>query len=226
VSALVVVVGFAVRALRPRTAPSIGSPESLAFFLAVMFLVSYALWEEVWSIYRYIAIDESLSGVMVLAALPIALGARARPWLLSALFALVFVVTWRTTVNPDWRRVPRGPLAISLQLPPFERDSMVLFLDGMPYAFIVPFMPDSARAIGVNNNLVHPGSSGRLWSMIEAAVRDHQGPLWGIEDPHEHPGVADVSLSDLRLVRDGECTPLKTNMEAGEHARVCRLRRE
>ena len=59
-------------------------------------------------------------------------------------------------------------------------------------------MPISARAIGVNNNLVDPGASGSLWSIIEAAVRDHQGPLWGIEDPNNSPGAADASLGSLR----------------------------
>jgi hypothetical protein len=103
---------------------------------------------------------------------------------------------------------------------------MVLFLDPQPYAFLVPSMPISARAIGVNNNLVHPGSSGRFWGIIEAAVRDHQGPLWGIEDPNNSPGVADASLGSLRLARDGQCDPLITNMEDGQRVRICRLRRE
>jgi hypothetical protein len=55
---------------------------------------------------------------------------------------------------------------------------MVFLLDSQPYAYLVPSMPISARAIGVNNNLVHPGASGRLWRVIEAAVRttvDHYG---------------------------------------------------
>ena len=224
VSALIVVVGFVWRWLRNRTAPPIGSFEALGFSLAIMFLVSYALWEKFWSIYRYLAIQESLSGVLLLAALPILLGTRSKPWLMSGLFALAVIATLRTTEYPWWRRVPRGPQAISVQLPPLEQNAMVLFLDPQPYAFLVPSMPISARAIGVNNNLVHPGSSGRLWGIIEAAVRDHHGPIWGLEDPHNSPGVADVSLGSLGLARD-ECAPLISNMEAGEHGRICKLQR-
>jgi hypothetical protein len=223
-SALVIVFGVGGRWLRTRTAPPIGCLQSLALSLSIMFLVSYALWVKVWSIYRYLAIQESLTGVLVLAALPTAFGAWARPWLMSALFALLLIATVRTTEYPDWHRLPRGPQAISLRLPPLEPNAMVLFLDDSPYAFVVPSMPESARAIGVNNNLVHPGSLGRLWSTIEAAVRDHQGPLWGMEDPHEHPGVADVSLNSLGLARNGECAPLITNMETA--GRICKLRRE
>ena len=225
ISALVIVLGFAWRWLRNRTAPPIGSIESLGFLLAVAFLVSYALWEKVWSIYRYLAIQEALSGVLVLAALPIILlGGRGKPWLMSGLFALLMISFMRMTEYPWWRRVPRGPQAISVQLPPLEHDAMVLFLDPQPYSFLVPSMPISARAIGVNNNLVHPGSSGRLWDIIEAAVRDHKGALWGIEDPINSPGVADSSLGSLRLGRD-QCAPLTTNMEAGEHGKICKLRR-
>lgn len=225
VSALIIVLGFAWRWLRNRTVPPIGSLESLGLSLAIMFLVSYALWEKSWSIYRYLAVQEALSGVLVLAALPTAFGTRSKPWLMSGLFALLVIATLRTTEYPDWHRLPRGPQAISVQLPPLERNAMVLFLDDSPYAFAVLSMPESARVIGVNNNLVHPGNPGRLWTIIDAAVRDHQGPLWGVEDPYDHPSVADVSLTSLGLARDGECAPLITNMEVGEHAKICRLRR-
>ena len=226
VSAVVIVISFSSRWIRDRAAPPIGGFEFIALSLAIAFLVSYALWEKVWSIYRYLAIQESLSGVLVLAALSILFRMRSRSLLMTGLFALIVAATLRTTVIPDWGRVPRGPLAISVQLPPLERNAMVLFLDPQPYAFLVPSMPISARAIGVNNNLVHPGSPGRLWSAIDAAVRDHQGPLWGVEDPFDRPGVANVSLSSLGLARDGDCAPLISNMEVGQHAKICRLRRE
>ena len=199
---------------------------SLALSVAIAFLVSTALWEKVWSIYRYLAIQESLSGVLLLAALPMAFGKLGRPWLVSALFALAVVWTARTTRYPWWDRAQRGPEAISIHLPPIEPDAMVLFLDPDPYAYLVPSMPNSARAVGVNNNLVHPGASGRLWSVIEAAVRDHQGPLWGVEDPGDSPGVADVSLSSLGLARAGECASLVTNLEAAGRVKICKLRRQ
>ncbi len=224
VSALIIILAFAWRSLRRGRAAPIGSFESLSFSLAIVFLASYALWEKVWSIYRYLPIQEAVSGVLVLAALPILLGTRSRPWMVSTLFALVFVGALRTTIIPDWPRVPRGPVAISVELPPLEPNAMVLFLDDAPYGFLVPWMPETARAIGVNNNLVHPRSSGRLWSVIEAAVHGHQGPLWGLEDPPSHPGAADNSLNSLGLARDGDCARLNTNLEIGGHAKVCKLR--
>jgi hypothetical protein len=226
VSAVIIIVAFAARWLRARAAPPTGGSESLALFLALAFLVSYGLWEKVWSIYRYLAIQESLSGVLMLAALPMAFGARSKPRIAFGLFALIVVWTARTTLYPWWDRSQRAPEAISLQLPPIEPDAMVLFLDPQPYAYLVPWMPSTARAIGVNNNLVHPGSPGRLWSTIETAVRDHQGPLWGVEDPRNSPGVAEGSLRSLRLARDAECASLITNMEPAGRVKICKLRRE
>jgi uncharacterized membrane protein len=225
-SALTIVLGAAWRWLRDRTGPSIGSFESLSLSVAIVFLASYALWEKAWSIYRYLAVQEALSGVLLLAALPIAFGRRSKPWLMSGLFALIFISTLKATEYPWWNRAQRGPQAVSVKLPPLEQNAMVLFLDPQPYAYLVLSMPTSARAIGVNNNLVHPNSSGRLWSIIEAAVRDHQGPLWGVEDPADSPGAADASLASLGLARDNECDRLITNMEDGQHVRICRLRRE
>jgi hypothetical protein len=226
VGAAVVVLAFCGRWLRKRMAPPIGSVESLGFSLAIMFLVSYALWEKVWSIYRYVAIQESLSGVLVLAALPIIFGSRCKPWLMSGLFAIIAAATFWVTHYPWWDRVQQGRQAIYVQLPPFEPNAIVLFLDPPPYSYLVPSMPSSARAIAVNNGLVHPGSAGKLWSIIEATVRDHQGPLWGVEDPKDFPGVADASLSSLGLARGGECAPLVTNMELGQPVKICRLQRK
>jgi hypothetical protein len=224
--ALIVATGFVATWLVNRPRPPIASIESLSFSLSVTFLVSYALWETVWSIYRYIAVDEALSGVLVLAALPtVCRLLPGRQWLVSGLFALIVIATLRTTINPDWGRVPRSGVAISVELPEIEPNAMVLFLDRLPYSFVVPWMPSSARAIGVNNNLVHPGSSGRLWSIIEAAVRNHEGPLWGIETPEDEPGRGDASLKSLGLGRDGQCMPLKTNMPVGQRGRICRLHR-
>ena len=62
VSAIVVVAGFAARWLRDRARPPTGGFQSIALSLAIAFLVSCALWEKVWSIYRYLAVQESLSG--------------------------------------------------------------------------------------------------------------------------------------------------------------------
>ena len=64
------------------------------------------------------------------------------------------------------------------KLPPLEPNAMVLFLDPQPYSYLVPSMPNSARAIGVNNNLVHPGGpggSGASSRRLFGTTKDHCG---------------------------------------------------
>jgi hypothetical protein len=196
--------------------------EALAAFLAIAYLVAVVLWETVWSIYRYLAIEEALSVVVVLAALATIFG-RSRAAVSHALFALVGAWMVATTVHPWWDRAQRrSPVAISVVLPPIESDAMALILDSSPLSYVVPFMPETVRAIGVSNNLSHPGSPGRLRSEIEAAVRGHRGPFWGLEDPGAAPGEADLSLKSLGLAR-GDCALLDSNLELDRTARICRL---
>lgn len=224
VSALVILVAVQVRRFRNRSEP-IPRVDSCAVFLAIVFLVSYALWEKIWSIYRYLAIQECLSAVLFLAALTTVAGPRLKPMALYGLFALVAGWTMRTTIYPWWDRAPHGPLAVFVNLPQIESNAMVLFLDPQPYAYLVPWMPLTARAVGVNNNVAHPDAPGRLTTLIDAAIRDHGGPLWGVESPRASPGVADFSLSGHRLVRDSQCAWLDSNLEGDRSVRICRLRR-
>ncbi len=219
VSALVILVTVLVKRFRNRALP-IPRFDSRALFLAIVFLVSYGLWEKIWSVYRYLAIQECLSGVLILAALTMVAGPRLKPMALCGLFALVAGWTMWTTVYPWWQRAPRGPLAVFVNLPRIESNAMVLFLDPQPYAYLVPWMPHTARAVGVNNNLVRPDSPGRLETLIDAAIRDHNGPLWGLENPGVSPGAADFSLSSHRLVRDSQCAWLDGNLESDRSVRI------
>ena len=118
-----------------------------------------------------------------------------------------------TTEYPWWSRAQRGSQAVSVSLPPIEPDAMVLFLNSYAYSYLVPFMPVTARAVGVNSNLVRPGSPGKLQGEIARAIRDHKGPLWGMEYPEAFPGIADASLATYALRREGDCTLLDTNIE-------------
>ncbi len=224
VSAVIVLIAFAVRRLRD--GPAAKSVEVVGLCLAIVFLASYALWEDAWSIYRYLAIQECLSGVMALIALTTILGSRLKSAWVFALFALVVVATMATTRYPWWSRAQRGPQAISVVLPPIEPNAMVVFLDPYAYSYLVPFMPDTARAIGANTNLVRPGSPGLLEPQIESTIRDHQGPLWGMEYPEVFPGVADSTLASHHLTREDDCALVDTNMEEKPFVRICRLKRK
>lgn len=103
---------------------------------------------------------------------------------------------------------------------------MVILLDPYAYSYLVPWLPRTVRVVGANNNMIRPGSRGRLQVQVESAINNHPGPMWGMEDPLDFPGAAEPILAYYRLQRTSECTFVQTNIEdRAEYIRVCRLLR-
>ena len=185
---------------------------SAASFVAVFFLASYALWEIQFSIYRYLAVTETLSGVLAAAALAAWVPRRAAPVATVGL-VLVGIAAATATRYPWWDRSQQGARVVQVAVPAMRPDSMVIFLDPYAMSYTVPFLPPSVRVIGADTNLVHPGQAGLLQQRIEAAIRTHRGPLWGMEDAGDYPGIADKTLAYYGLRRAGDCVPVQTNIE-------------
>ena len=197
----------------------------IGFAIAVMYLVAYILWEEIWSIYRYLAVLEMLSIPMLLLAFLFVGGSDFRlVWRLAA-FVLVTTAIMTTTAYPWWSRAQPGPEARTVNLPAIEGDAMVVFLDGYAYSYLVPSMPKSVRAIAANSNLVRPDSKGLLEQRIEQEISMHPGPLWGFEDPADFPGIAEITLAKHHLQRAGTCTFLDSSIEEKSAVRICQLKR-
>lgn len=203
----------------------LSAEERVGLGLAVLFLLSYLLWLKVWSIYRYLAVQEMLACVLLLIAFT-TVGARPRRiGRRIAAHVVLVVAIMASTAYPWWGRAQPGPAAMSVNLPAIEADAMVVFLDAYSYSYLVPLMPRTVRAIGANSNLVRPGSNGTLQPRIEAAIRDHRGPVWGFEFPRAFPGTADATLAHHRLQRTEDCVPLDSSIEDQREVRICRLRR-
>ena len=117
------------------------------------------------------------------------------------------------TRYPWWDRSQPSARALQVATPAVPPGSMVIFLDPYAMSYTVPFLPPSVRVIGANTNLVHPGDPGLLQRRIEDAIHAHRGPLWGMEDKGDYPGVAEQTLAYYGLRRAGDCTPIRTNIE-------------
>lgn len=186
-----------------------------AVFLATFFLASYAAWEIQFSIYRYLAVPEALCGALALAATALwapRTSLRGRRFA-TALLVLTGLLVVRLTDYPWWDRSLPSARVLDVELPEFAPDAMVIFLDPYAMSYTVPFMPASVRVIGANTNLVRPDIPSLLEQRIGAAIRAHQGPLWGMENGGEFPGAAEATLAHHGLVRAGPCVPIKTNVE-------------
>lgn len=193
------------------------------WYPALYFIIGYVLWESRFSIFRYLATLECLSGVMVLGALRACWGYRPKSWALGVFCAIV-AASAGLTRYPWWSRALPAPQAVQIRLPEIERDAMVIFLDPYAYSYLVPSMPETVRVIGANNNIVRPGVWGELQSQVAHAISDHRGPIWGVDDPRDFPGVADQTLSYYHLSRSDDCAFVETNIEDHRNKiRMCHL---
>ena len=216
--AYVAVVVAAAQALRRRNGDVGGARAGT--LLVVFFTLSFVLWEVQFSVLRYLATLELLSGAVALVALrPLLLRAGLRgPVAVS--FVCLCAVVQAITIYPNWARM-EGTLPIRVRPPALEANAVVVLLDPSPMAYLADGLPPSIRFIGANNNLIQPGGVGLLANQAEAAIRTHAGPLYGLEDPTESPCIADRTLAYYRL-RRGTCSAVQSNLD-NNAIRLCRL---
>ena len=118
--------------------------------LIVFFVVAFCVWMYVWSIQRYIALLELLTGPALLVLLQgIGLSRRLGGWpLAAAAGGLAWVCV--TTVQPtDWGHIPWGKTWFTVDIPPAKNDHPVYFLDGAPLSYVVPELQPGSSVIDI-----------------------------------------------------------------------------
>ncbi len=187
-------------------------PDRMVAALLAFWAVSFVAWEMLFSILRYLAVLELLSGVLIMLALRPVL--RSLPDSLQRIStAALATLMIGLTIYPDWGRTPAGKLAVDVQPPPFPPGSLVVLLDPSPMAYVAAFVRPDIRFVGADSNLVHPGDRNRLARAVADAISSHDGPLWGLEMPRESPGAADTTLRAYNLRRDGSCAVVHSNLD-------------
>jgi hypothetical protein len=182
-------------------------------FLLIFFTVSYAAWELWFSILRYLAPIEMLSGTVI--ALPLLALAKTRRHLAVAASAcaVIAVLCLRMTTYPEWGHAPFSSRAVAVEMPHIEPNSLIILLDPSPMAYLAAFVPDSSVVVGANNSLLHPGDEGLLQQQAQRLIGTYKGPLYGLETPSVAPGVADRTLADYQLHRQAGCTHVRSNLD-------------
>lgn len=189
-------------------------------FLLVFCVAAAVLWQRQFSILRYLAPIELLSGLLVLMALaPLR---RLHRWLPEAALGVLLAAAIGWTIYPDWGRTHSGVVA-SVALPALGPGAMVLLLDGSPMAYVAAFADPRVRFVGIDNNLLLYGRGSRFDTMVSQAVRQQAGPLWGLEVPAV-PDAAGATLTRYGLHRRLPCLPVRSSLEA-DGLRLCPLAR-
>ena len=137
-------------------------------------------------------------------------------------FVALCVVVQAMTIYPDWGRMAGA--AADAGEPADDRWNRMPWSccwTARRWPISADLLPASVRLVGANNNLVQPGGGGLLAQQAAMAIRNHAGPLYGLEDPAESPGVADRTLAYYGL-RRGSCAPVQSNLD-NNAVHLCRL---
>lgn len=225
-------VGMIIRAviLKIRKQDILANFSRKKMILLVFFAISYILWQVEFSIFRYLAPLELLTGTVMLASIvtwvpPVS--SRSKPVIaasiLGAVMVLLLIMINRLTIYPDIPRARPAQLALQVAVPPIPSDAMVILLDPGPMSYVAAYLPASVRVIGANTNFVKPGEQSGLARLIDTAIRDHPGPLYGLQDG-DLPAIR-ATLAYHHLHQFGRCEPIVSNV-ALDPVSLCPLARD
>jgi hypothetical protein len=203
---------------RIRRAPEAAASMEIWRVVGVFWIVSFALWTDLHSIYRYIIALDLLSGAMIVALLRFLF----RPGVVSPAIIVTTAVLVATTTPPDWGRINFAHRWLRVTVPPVEKNALVLLTSDSPMAYVLPFFPQDARHLGINNNISDPTRATLLEYTIAQAIREHRGPLYSLSFPG---GSGSGALLAHGVARNpGSCAAVRTNMQTSP-IELCRLER-
>ena len=186
--------------------------------VSVFFVTSFLLWTAQHSIYRYIVTLDLLTGALIVTLLQRLL----RPGYAAGVMIALAVAVMATTRSADWWRIDFGERWFEVQMPPVDRNALVLITTGNPVSFVLPFFPSDARNVGVNNTVTAQSRNTRLEKAVADTIRNHKGPLYQLTVPATE---GSETLTPHGLGRDeSSCAQVRTRMSVGA-LELCRLRR-
>ncbi len=169
-------------------------------------VISYLLWETLFSYYRYLLPVELLS-LTFIALLVYKLIPRMR--LATILLAILFGFISLYTVHSNWGRIPWQPdnFGPDLYTQLSGVDGTVLMVPKNPIAFLVPYLPAKDRAISIDDyDGITPKQRALIESAIDKDTANHRA-FYAIQTAN---GVEESGyLKKFGFVTTG-CTPIKT----------------
>jgi hypothetical protein len=133
-----------------------------------------------------------------------------RPGFLPPVATVAAVALIATTRVADWGRVEFGDRWFDVRAPRLPHDALVLLTAVDPVAYLLPFLGDDARYLGVQNTINDPERSNLLAASVRDAVRQQAGPIYQLTSP---PGAGSSALAAHGLRRTGEpCVSITSNI--------------
>ena len=130
-------------------------------FLCLFLTISYIAWQQIFSIYRYVAVLELLVPTFLALALTYWFRSRTVTLALSVILNLAIAAS---VIRIDYGRQPFENGFWKVRIPHFEDldKSVVLMLGEEATSFVVPSFPDATRFVRVSSNFLYPGRNASL----------------------------------------------------------------
>lgn len=193
---------------------------SFPTFLFLGGLLSYLLWMQLFSIYRYLIVLEMLAPLLIVLALHVLFKTR-RSWLLVSGTVLL---ASQLAVSVQESRMPwDGPFVV-VQVPTISRAdaTMVLMTGYEPMAYVIPSFPPEIPFIRIQGYLAGPGpKEGAYVQEMRRRVATFRGDLFALFHPGEEKLNREaLAAFDLRRA-DGSCAEVTANI--GPPLQFCRV---
>jgi hypothetical protein len=130
-------------------------------FIIFFFVISYILWQNMFSIYRYLLPLELLSPVFIILIIKYIFPFQ-RVFMRLSLGIFIFIILTMSPMN--WGRVAWSDNYFGVELPPIKKiDHATIIMAGDdPLSYVIPFFPKGTRFVNVKSNFIKPSSS-KLW---------------------------------------------------------------
>lgn len=190
--------------------------------VAVFWLVSYAIWLQTFSIYRYAIALEALGGVLIVSVSAVL----THSWTKCLALALpVCLVASGSARPPDWGRIPWSESYFGVDKTRLEKyaGATVVMWD-FPQAYVVPLFPPSSRFVRLSSNWGLEENT-MMWHRVVEAVGIKDNQLYLLDHP-QYESFQDTQttrLARLGLERTGANCETHSSYPGG--FRLCALLR-
>lgn len=145
--------------------------------LIIFFVSSYAIWQLVFSVYRYLVPIELLAPVTI-ATLLNRIHCSQKPQIFLCL--LIFVGIIATVQSPRWERLSWKAPFFEIELPKIETpaNTLIIVPQKKAWSYLFPYFHSSVRFVRVNTNLTEPGDDNKFQAEMSALLEQHTGAVY------------------------------------------------
>jgi hypothetical protein len=202
--------------------PPVGSNMVLNCIL-IFFIISYVIWQSLFSILRYAVVLESILGVLMFSLLMKIF----YTWSIKKVFessfliiSIAFLYSAFMTSYPNWGRVEFSDNVFDINTPKVPSNSLILLL-GKPIAYLAPFLAvdnQGVEFIGIADNVLDRRDF-LLTRKVDEKINGWSGDIFYVA--RKETISSSHILEKFSLYPKGECSGISSNID--ESAYLCGL---